>query len=190
MSSPTAARRFDTSRVRLTLDAGRRGVALICGGVLAAILAGAANAAVFVQPLRTGARVGELMGAEVDAWTATHHPPLYLAPEQSSTAFTTTRGAPRGTPYVRLRRIEWRPVRRGRARIRFRVPTVKRGRYRLIVYCEPCTGGPTGSLIGSVNTNRLSRPLEIPRRIISYAPTTPEPGMPARPGDWSIARQE
>ena len=55
------------------------------------IVAGVANAAVFARLVHTKAKAGELVGAQVDAWTATHHPPLYLVPERGSFAFTTTR---------------------------------------------------------------------------------------------------
>jgi hypothetical protein len=124
----------------------------VIAAALAAVFAPTAHGAVFARLLRTEAHVGDLVPAEVDAWTATHHPPLYLISAAASSEFTTTRGAPRRLPYIRLRHIRWGRSGSSKATIRFRVPTVKPGRYRLMIYCESCTAGPLGSVIGSVNT--------------------------------------
>jgi hypothetical protein len=123
---------------------------------LAAVFAAAAYGAVFARLLRTDAHVGELVPAEVDAWTAMHHPPLYLVSAAASSEFTTTRGAPRRLPYIRLRDIRWGRSGSAKGTIRFRVPKVKSGRYRLVIYCESCTAGLLGSVIGSVNTLRIA----------------------------------
>lgn len=123
--------------------------------IFVAVWAGAADAAVFARLIWATAHVGDYVPAEVDAWTATHHPPLYLVSAVASTDFTTTRGAPRGLPYIRLRRIEWSGSGTSCVTIRFRVPNVKQGRYRLVIYCESCTSGPWGSVIGSINTLRV-----------------------------------
>lgn len=128
---------------------------LVVLAALATIAAEAADAAVFANLLRTEAHVGDSVRAEVDSWTATHHPPLYLISARASTDLTITRGAPQGPPYIRLRRIQWSESGTSRVTIRFRVPIVKRGRYRLVIYCESCTTGPWGSVIGSVNTLRV-----------------------------------
>jgi hypothetical protein len=129
-------------------------VALVFAGLIAGFMADVAGAAVFAHLLRRGAHPGELVGARVDEWTATHHPPLYLIPERSSFAFTTTRW-PLKPPFVRLRKIEWGRVTGARATIRFRVPKLRPTRYRLVIYCEPCTQGPRASVIGSLNTLRI-----------------------------------
>jgi hypothetical protein len=117
-------------------------------------MADVAGAAVFAHLLRTSAHPGELVGAQVDEWTATHHPPLYLIAERSSFAFTTARW-PLKPPFVRLRKIEWGRVTGARATIRFRVPKLRPARYRFVIYCGPCTQGPKASVIGSVNTLRI-----------------------------------
>jgi len=46
---------------------------VVIAGVLAGVMPGRAGAAVFVELLRASAHPGELVSAEVDAWTATHH---------------------------------------------------------------------------------------------------------------------
>jgi hypothetical protein len=127
-------------------------VGAVIAAALAAVFAPTADGAVFARLLRTEAHVPDLVPAEVDAWTATRHPPLYLISAAASSEFTTARGAPRRPPYVRLRDIRWDRSGSSRATIRFRLPTVKPGRYRLMIYCESCTAGPLGSLIGSANT--------------------------------------
>jgi hypothetical protein len=93
-------------------------------GVLVGVMPGRAGAAVFVELLRTSAHPRELVGAEVDAWTATHHPPLYLVPERLSTTFATAKGAPRRAPYIRLREIDWRRPNGSTARISLPCPNV------------------------------------------------------------------
>jgi hypothetical protein len=124
--------------------------------VVAVVFADAAHGAVFARLLRTEAHVGDFVPAQVDAWTATRHPPLYLISAAASTEFTTTRGAPRRRPYIRLHDIRWNGAGSARVSIRFRVPRVKRGRYRLVIYGESCTSGAWGSVIGSVNTVRVA----------------------------------
>jgi hypothetical protein len=133
----------------------RLGLVLVLVGTVAGISVEVADAAVVARLLRTEARVGDGVAAQVDAWTATHHPPLYLVTAASSTTFTTARGAPRELPYIRLRHIDWGVAASSTVRIRFPVPRMKRGQYRLVIYCESCTSGPLGSLIGSVNTLRV-----------------------------------
>jgi hypothetical protein len=148
--------RDTTAEDRLqNVDCMKRWLVLVLVGVVAGISAGAADAAVFARFLRTEARVGDRAAARVDAWTATHHPPLYLVAATSSTTFTTARDTPHGLPYIRLRHIDWGKAAKSTVRIRFWVPLVKRGQYRLVVFCESCTSGPLGSVIGSVNTLRI-----------------------------------
>jgi hypothetical protein len=127
---------------------------LLSVGVSAVIVAGVANAAVFARLLHTKAKAGELVSAQVDEWTATHHPPLYLVQERASFAFTTTRW-PLRAPFVRLRSVEWGRVAGARATIRFRAPKLRPARYRLVIYCAPCAEGPSASVIGSVNTVQI-----------------------------------
>jgi hypothetical protein len=127
----------------------------VSAGLIAGITVDTANGAVFAHLLRASAHPGELVGAQVDEWTATHHPPLYLVPERSSSAFTTTARWPLEAPFVRLRKIEWGRASGARATIHFRVPKLKPARYRLVIYCAPCTQGPRASVIGSVNTLRV-----------------------------------
>jgi hypothetical protein len=74
---------------------------------------------------------------------------------RSSTPFSTVRGAPKRAPYVRLRNINWGSPRDSVAKIRFRLPNLRAGHYRLVLYCDRCTAGPLGSLIGSLNTIRV-----------------------------------
>src|SRR6266511_2698521 len=69
-------------------------VMMLVVAALAVVFADAAHGAVFARLLRTEGHVGDLVPAEVDAWTATRHPPLYLIPAAVSAEFTTTRGAP------------------------------------------------------------------------------------------------
>ncbi len=131
-------------------------VMMLVVAALAVVFADAAHGAVFARLLRTEGHVGDLVPAEVDAWTATRHPPLYLIPAAVSAEFTTTRGAPRGLPYIRLRRMRWGGSGSAKVTIHFRVPRVKRGRYRLVIYCESCTSGAWGSVIEGVNTLRVA----------------------------------
>jgi hypothetical protein len=136
-------------------DRSRRFVVALFVAALTAVFAAAAYGAVFARLLRVEAHVGVFIPAEVDAWTATNHPPLYLVSAAVSSEFTTTRGAPRRLPYIRLRDIRWGRSGSATGKIRFRVPKVKPGRYRLVIYCESCTAGPLGSVIGSVNILRV-----------------------------------
>ena len=124
--------------------------------VAACVLGGPANAAVFTHLLLAHARSGQLVDARVDYWTASTHPPLYLVPASFGT-FSTSTGAPEGRPYLRLVHIEWSSPATGTSTsdIRFRVPRVRPGRYRLAIYCEPCIDGPIGSVIASDNTIRI-----------------------------------
>jgi hypothetical protein len=110
---------------------------VISGAIIAALTAEVAHAAVFATLLRTAARPGAIVAVRVDSWTATEHPPLYLVSDRATYAFTAA-GKPRQPPFVRLRSIEWGRVQDARATIRFRVPKVKRGAYRFIIFCEPC----------------------------------------------------
>jgi hypothetical protein len=117
-------------------------VVAVIVAALAAVLAPVADGAVFARLLRTEAHVGDVV-------------PLYLVSAAATSAFTTTRGAPRRLPYIRLRDTRWGRPGSAKGTIRFRVPKLKSGRYRLVIYCESCTGGALGSVIGSVNTLRV-----------------------------------
>ena len=52
-------------------------------------------------------------------------------------------GLPRGGRWIRLRRVGSTSD----ARMRFRVPRIRAGAYRVFVYCEPCYIGRRGSLV-------------------------------------------
>jgi hypothetical protein len=135
--------------------AGLLGIALLAS----LVLAGAVGAAVFSQFERASAKRGEVVRAIVDPWTAANHPPLYLALASKVcrpiSCTLVSVGAPLGRPYIRLQGVVWGRSDVVSPRVRFRVPRVKAGRYRLVIYCEPCQPGPRGSLIGSDNQLRV-----------------------------------
>jgi hypothetical protein len=75
-------------------------------------------------------------------------------------------GAPSRPPWIRLGRMSGRvlPVRFGT--IRFRVPRVAPGRYKVFVYCEPCYRGRRGSLITDDRIFRVMRAGSAGRRVV------------------------
>lgn len=56
-------------------------------------------------------------------------------------------GAPSRPPWIRLGKMSGRVLPVTFGTIRFHVPHVRPGPYKVFVYCEPCYRGPRGSLI-------------------------------------------
>src|SRR2546421_2113563 len=121
-------------------------------GLLALLLVPAARADITVRLDRSSARVGDTVRATS---VACCYLSLYLVPErldpheyacrrhgQSAICAAASLGPPR------RRNWTWRgrffPH---RADLWFRVPRVRPGAYRAVVYCPPCYKGPRGSLI-------------------------------------------
>jgi hypothetical protein len=122
--------------------------------VAVTVFPGSAGADVGVELITASARPGQLARLRV---FAPARMPLYLvtasrAPRayrcgKNAICEPRSIGPPRRWPYVRLRVLS-----RTRAGVaRFRVPALLPGRYRAVLYCEPCVGGPAGSLIVSGN---------------------------------------
>jgi hypothetical protein len=134
--------------------AGSRWIAAAAIAVTAE-LAAPASADVGVELITTYARPGDIAKLKV---FAPPRMPLYLVtasraphPHRCNTnaiCEPTSWGPPNHWPYVRLR-----PLSRTHSLVvRFRVPpTLRPGRYRAVLYCEPCHRGPRGSLILSGN---------------------------------------
>jgi hypothetical protein len=66
-------------------------------------------------------------------------------------------GAPSRRPWIRLGRMNGRVVPVTFGTIRFRIPRVAPGRYKVFVYCEPCYRGRRGSLITDDRIFRVVR---------------------------------
>jgi hypothetical protein len=110
---------------------------VFCGGCSPGLRLGVSLVPVEHAPTRT-------WDAQLGAYTR----PASLAP-------------PRQSPYVFL---GWTDASRGsalteRRHLRFRIPNVEPGTYAFVIYCEPCTGGPRGSLIA--NTDDVDELLRI-----------------------------
>jgi hypothetical protein len=94
--------------------------------------------------------------------------PVYLAPasidftprqcDGNSLCFPTSDGPP-SAPYVRIGHLPQSIDVFHTRRMSFRVPAVRTGAYRVVVYCEPCVAGTAGSLIASQQTVRIARRL-------------------------------
>jgi hypothetical protein len=56
-------------------------------------------------------------------------------------------GAPSRRPWIRLGKMSGRVLPVTQGTIRFRIPHVAPGAYKIFIYCEPCYRGPRGSLI-------------------------------------------
>jgi hypothetical protein len=122
------------------------------------LVVASAQADVGVELDKTRARPGERV-------RATGHPyflSLYLAPESTVPPLQpcgngelcrpTSLGPPKRKGWIWLGRFF--PT---RATFHFRVPAVRPGRYRPVVYCAPCVRGPSGSLIAGDRFYVLSR---------------------------------
>jgi hypothetical protein len=66
-------------------------------------------------------------------------------------------GVPSRPPWIRLGRMSGRVLPVTFGTIRFRVPPVAPGRYKVFVYCEPCYRGRRGSLITDDRIFRVMR---------------------------------
>jgi hypothetical protein len=96
--------------------------------------------------------------------------PAWLAPERYScrggaVCEPYSIGTPSRRPWIRLGRMSGPilPVTFGT--IRFRVPRVAPGRYKIFVYCEPCYRGRRGSLITDDRIFRVVRASSAGRRV-------------------------
>lgn len=91
--------------------------------------------------------------------------PVYLAPasidftphpcDANSICGPTSDGPP-SAPYVRIGHLPQSIDVFHTRRMSFRVPAVRTGAYRVVVYCEPCVVGTAGSLIASQQTVRIA----------------------------------
>ncbi len=75
-------------------------------------------------------------------------------------------GAPSRRPWIRLGRMSGRVLPVTFGTIRFRVPRVAPGRYKVFVYCEPCYRGRGGSLITDDRIFRVVRAGSGGKRIV------------------------
>jgi len=75
-------------------------------------------------------------------------------------------GAPSRPPWLRLGRMSGRVLPVTFGTIRFRVPRVAPGRYKVFVYCEPCYRGRRGSLITDDRIFRVERGDSAGRRVV------------------------
>ena len=75
-------------------------------------------------------------------------------------------GAPSRRPWIRLGRMSGHVLPVTFGTIRFRVPRVAPGRYKVFVYCEPCYPGPRGSLITDDRIFRVVRAGSGGKRIV------------------------
>lgn len=66
-------------------------------------------------------------------------------------------GVPSKPPWIRLGRISGQALPLSPGKIRFRVPRIASGRYKILVYCEPCYTGRRGSLITNRRIFRVLR---------------------------------
>jgi hypothetical protein len=122
----------------------------------AALAAANAHADVGVTFLTRSARVGTIVRARAPA-----RMPLYLVPAARAprphrcgpNALCEQRvpTRPRHAPYTPLHVLDRTPA----GVIRVRVPRVRPGRYRAVLYCDACYRGPGGSLVASDNTLRV-----------------------------------
>jgi hypothetical protein len=120
------------------------------------VLAGAAHADVGVSFVTRTARVGEIARARAPA-----RMPLFLVPAAraprphpcgtNALCAPHVPGPPRHAPYTPVHVLD----RAAAGVVRFRVPRVRRGRYRGVLYCEPCYRGPGGSLVASESVLRV-----------------------------------
>ena len=124
-----------------------------------------ALAAIGVRIDQAQARIGQSL--HVTAWgpAGTAGLPVYLAPAsidfsaqpcgQNTKCFPLTNGPP-GGPYVRLGRLPKTLDVFHRRRLTFRVPNIRTGRYRVVVYCDVCVPGPEGSLLASLQSVQVT----------------------------------
>jgi hypothetical protein len=97
--------------------------------------------------------------------------PAWLAPERYScrggaVCEPYSVGAPSRLPWIRLGRMSGRVLPVTLGTIRFRVPRVAPGRYKVFVYCEPCYRGRGGSLITDDRIFRVVRAGSAGTRIV------------------------
>jgi hypothetical protein len=146
-------READCRFARISVIARLRWIAVAAAAVTGALAVPAA-ADVGVELITTITRPGQV--ARLRAF-APPRMPLYLvtasrAPRpsrcgQNAICEPRSLGPPDHWPYVRLRLLS-----RAGTVVRFRVPaTLVPGRYRAILYCEPCVRGRAGSLVVSGN---------------------------------------
>ncbi len=135
-------------------------------GIAAAIALSAASSAAAVVGVwaiaPSQARPGDIIRARTDPHSDTNRWPVYVVPtgyicelreRPLAPCVRPSVGPPRGRPYTRIRRM--RSDTRGDTRLSFRLPRVRPGRYRIVVYCEPCGQGPGGNLIASEKDLRV-----------------------------------
>ena len=120
----------------------------IAVAAMASVIAAVAAADVVITAVRPAVvRARQVVQVEAGAYRAFPRPmPLYLVP----VARVPKRGAypkpPRGDPFTRVGSLDFRRHPR-HVTMRFRVPRLPRGRYELVIYCDPCRRGRGGTLI-------------------------------------------
>jgi hypothetical protein len=135
----------------------------LLSGALFAVLCASARADVGPPRLSPSAgKPGQIIGGRGPSGMPVLMIPAWLAPKRYSCHVGAvcepySVGPPSRRPWVRLGRMSGRvlPVRFGT--IRFRVPRVAPGRYKVFVYCEPCYRGRRGSLITDDRIFRVVR---------------------------------
>jgi hypothetical protein len=128
----------------------RRRVALasVALAAAAAVVASVAAADVVITAVRPAVvRVGQVVQVEAGAYKAFPRPmPLYLVPVARVPKRSAYPAPPRGDPFSRVGSLDFSRHPR-HVTTEFRVPRLLRGRYELVIYCDPCRRGPGGTLI-------------------------------------------
>jgi hypothetical protein len=126
-------------------------LASIAATATAAVAASVAAADIVIIAVRPpAARAGQVVRVEAGAYKAFAHPmPLYLVPVARVPKRSRFPAPPRGYPFTRVGSLDFSRHPR-HVTMRFRVPRLPRGRYELVIYCDPCRRGPGGTLIKDV----------------------------------------
>lgn len=124
-----------------------------------------AQAAIGIQVDQKGVVVGASLRVTAFGPAGTAGMPVYLAPasidftphpcDTNSICGPTSDGPPIA-PYVRIGHLPKSIDIFHTRRTSFRVPAIRNGAYRVVVYCEPCAVGTAGSLIASRQIVRIA----------------------------------
>jgi hypothetical protein len=135
----------------------------LLAGALFAVLCATAQADVGPPRLsRSAGKPGQVVMGRGSSGMPVLMIPAWLAPERYSchrgaVCEPYSVGAPSRRPWIRLGRMSGRVLPVTFGTIRFRVPHVAPGRYKVFVYCEPCYRGRRGSLITDDRIFRVVR---------------------------------
>lgn len=114
-------------------------------GALVLLIPASANAAVYLELDRAGAHLGDRVLAN-GCCTGLE---VFFVPEALAPGLEIRTSPPDDPRFVFVGILRGDPGDTGRSTLRFRVPAVRPGFYRLVVYCDPCVEGPEASLISA-----------------------------------------